>query len=163
MASDRISRVGRSAVGTLGGFRTFILRGNVVDLAVGIVIGVAFTSVVTAFVSDVITPLIPAPGGNLSTWQVIIPWTHKPLLIGALINAIIAFLIMALVIYYFVVLPVNELMARYKPKEEAPQTTRDCPYCLSSIPIQATRCAYCTSPLPPPGIPMATTQNPGQQ
>lgn len=150
MASERISRVGKSAAGTLSGFKAFILRGNVVDLAVGIVIGAAFTSIVTAFVSDVITPLIPAPGGNLSTWAIIIPWTGKPLLIGALINAIIAFLIVAAVVYYFVVLPVNALMARYKKDQPAtPPATRDCPYCLSSIPVMATRCAYCTSPLPP--------------
>lgn len=150
MASQRITQVGKSAAGTLGGFKAFILRGNVVDLAVGIVIGAAFGAVVTSFVSDVITPLIPAPGGNLSTWAIIIPWTHKPLLIGALINAVIAFLIIAAVIYYFVVLPVNTLMARYKKAEPAaPPVTKDCPYCLSSIPLQATRCAYCTSPLPP--------------
>ena len=150
MASQRISQVGKSAAGTMGGFKAFILRGNVVDLAVGIVIGAAFGTVVTAFVSDVITPLIPAPGGSLSTWAIHIPWTGKPLLIGALINAVIAFLLIAAVVYYFVVLPVNRLMARYKKGEPvAPPATRDCPYCLSSIPLMATRCAYCTSPLPP--------------
>lgn len=150
MASDRLRKLGGSATGTLGGFKAFLLRGNVVDLAIGIVIGAAFGAVVTAFVSDVITPLIPAPGGNLSTWAIIIPWTHKPLLIGALINAVIAFLIIAAVIYYFVVLPVNALMARYKPKEvEVPAPTQDCPYCLSSIPAQATRCPFCTSQLQP--------------
>lgn len=143
---------GKRARGTLSGFKAFILRGNVVDLAVGIVIGAAFSSVVNSLVSNVITPLIPAPGGNLSTWAITVPYTHKPLVIGAFINAIITFLIIAFVIYYFVVLPVNALIARYKPKEaEAPPTTRDCPYCLSSVPLQATRCAYCTSPLPPPG------------
>jgi len=158
MASQRISQVGKSAAGTLGGFKAFILRGNVVDLAVGIVIGAAFTSIVTAFVSDVITPLIPAPGGNLSTWAIHIPWTGKPLLIGALINAVIAFVIIAAVIYYFVVLPVNRLMARYKKGEPATApATRDCPYCLSSIPLMATRCAYCTSPLPPAGTANPTT------
>jgi large conductance mechanosensitive channel len=157
--ASRISQAGKSAAGTLGGFKAFILRGNVVDLAIGIVIGAAFGAVVTAFVSDVITPLIPAPGGNLSTWAIIIPWTHKPLLIGSLINAVIAFLIIAAVIYYLVVLPVNRLMARYKKAEPAtPPATKDCPYCLSSIPLQATRCAYCTSPLPPEpaGTPSAT-------
>ncbi|HVB60337.1 MAG TPA: large conductance mechanosensitive channel protein MscL [Ktedonobacteraceae bacterium] len=158
MASQRISQAGKSAASTLGGFKTFVLRGNVVDLAVGIVIGAAFTSIVTAFVSDVITPLIPAPGGNLSTWAIIIPWTGKPLLIGALINAIVAFLIVAAVIYYFVVLPVNALMARYKKDQPVtPPATRDCPYCLSSIPVMATRCAYCTSPLQPAGFANPTT------
>src|SRR5690348_18400243 len=124
MASERIARVSRATTGTLGGFRTFILRGNVVDLAIGIVIGAAFGTVVTAFVSDVITPLIPAPGGNLSTWTILVPYTGKPLLIGAFINAIIAFLIIAAVVYYFVVLPVNALMARFKPQEvEVPPVT----------------------------------------
>jgi large conductance mechanosensitive channel len=142
----------KRARGTLSGFRTFILRGNVVDLAVGIVIGAAFGTVVNSLVSNVITPLIPAPGGNLSTWAITIPYTGKPLVIGAFINAIITFVIIAAVIYYFVVLPVNALLAHYKPKEvEVPPTTRDCPYCLSSVPLNATRCAFCTSPLPPPG------------
>ena len=154
MASLRrdLEGFGKRAGGTLSGFKAFILRGNVVDLAVGIVIGAAFGTVVNSLVSNVITPLIPAPGGNLSTWAITVPYTGKPLVIGAFINAIITFLIIALVIYYFVVLPVNALLARFKPKEvEAPPATRDCPYCLSSVPVQATRCAYCTSPLPPPG------------
>lgn len=154
MASWRsdLQGLGKGARGTLSGFRTFILRGNVVDLAIGIVIGAAFGSIVNSLVSNIITPLIPAPGGSLSTWAITIPYTHKPLLIGTFINAIISFVIIAVVVYYFVVLPVNALLARYKPKEvEAPPTTRDCPYCLSSVPLKATRCAYCTSPLPPPG------------
>ena len=135
---------------TLSGFQTFILRGNVVDLAVGIMIGAAFSTVVTALVSDVITPLIPVTGNSLSTVFITIPWTGGRVLIGAFINAIITFLILAAVIYFFVVQPVNALVARYKPKEnEVAPTTRDCPYCLSSINIMATRCAYCTSPLPP--------------
>lgn len=150
MATERFGRLEKTAGRTLGGFRTFILRGNVVDLAVGVVIGAAFGAIVTALVADVITPLIPAPGGNLSTWALNIPWTHKPLQIGAFINAVISFLILATVIYYFIVLPVNALMARYKPKEvEVPVTTRDCPYCFSSIPLRATRCANCTSPVQP--------------
>jgi large conductance mechanosensitive channel len=143
---------GKRARGTLSGFKTFILRGNVVDLAVGIVIGAAFGTLVTSFVGNVITPLIPAPGGSLSSWMITIPYTGKPLSIGAFINAVIAFIIIAAVVYFFVVLPVNSLLARFKPQEvEAPPTTRDCPYCLSSVPLKATRCAYCTSPLPPPG------------
>src|SRR2546427_5262574 len=95
----------KRARGTLSGFRTFILRGNVVDLAIGIVIGAAFGTVVNSFVSNVITPLIPAPGGNLSTWAIPIAYTGKPLVIGAFINATISFLIIAAVVYYFVVLP----------------------------------------------------------
>lgn len=133
---------------SLSGFRTFILRGNVVDLAIGIIIGAAFGAVVTALVTDVITPLIPAPGGNLATWAIPIAYTGKPLLIGAFINTLLTFLIVATVIYYFVVLPVNSLLARFKPKEvELPPTTRDCPYCITTIDLRATRCPNCTSKL----------------
>jgi large conductance mechanosensitive channel len=149
MASERLRGFEKSTIGTLSGFKAFILRGNVVDLAVGIVIGAAFSGVVNSFVSNVILPLVPAPGGNLATMFVTIPWTHKPLNIGTFISAIISFIIIALVIYYFVVLPVNNLVARFKPKEAAPPTTRDCPYCFSSIPIQASRCPDCTSQVQP--------------
>ncbi|HEX6481680.1 MAG TPA: large conductance mechanosensitive channel protein MscL [Ktedonobacteraceae bacterium] len=143
----------------LGGFKAFILRGNVVDLAVGIVIGAAFTAVVNGLVSDIITPLIPVAGTSLSNLAWKPPYTNTPVKYGAFINAVITFLIVALVIYFFVVRPVNALMARYKPKEvQAAPTTRDCPYCLSSIPLMATRCAYCTSPLPPPDQPMPAPQ-----
>jgi large conductance mechanosensitive channel len=98
-----------------------------------------------------ITPLIPA--GNTSLGGLAFKaYTGKQVLVGPFIEAVISFLILALVIYFFIVKPVNALMARFKPKEvEAPPTTRDCPYCLSSVPLNATRCAYCTSPLPPPG------------
>lgn len=148
---QEFGRVGHYAKDTLGGFKTFILRGNVVDLAVGIVIGAAFTAVVNGLVSDIITPLIPSPTGNLSDAYISIPWTNNHhLQYGAFINAIISFLIIALVLYFFVVRPVAALLARYKPKEvQVAPTTRDCPYCLQSIPLQATRCAYCTSPVPP--------------
>ena len=149
--NQTVSGVEHHAKGWLGGFKAFILRGNVVDLAVGIMIGVAFTAVVNALVSNVITPLIPLPGGSLSTLKWSVPYNHSALLnVGAFINVLITFLIMALVIYFFIVRPVNALMERYKPKEvQAPPTTRDCPYCLNSVPLMATRCGYCTSPLPP--------------
>ncbi len=152
-----VSGVENRAKNWLGGFRAFILRGNVVDLAVGIVIGAAFTAVVNGLVSDVITPLIPIANGSLSNWKLTVPYNKSATLnVGAFINAIITFLIVALVIYFFVVRPVNALMARYKPKEvEAPPATRDCPYCLNSVPLMATRCGYCTSPLPPPNQSMA--------
>jgi large conductance mechanosensitive channel len=140
--------VGHYAKNTLGDFKTFILRGNVIDLAIGIVIGAAFTSVVTAMVADVITPLIPvSKNGGLSTleWK----FGYVDMHIGLLINAIISFLIVALVVYFFVVRPVAALMARYNPPVVVAPTTRDCPYCLQAIPLQATRCAFCTSPVPP--------------
>ena len=139
------SRGWRIGVDELGGFRKFILRGNVVDLAVGIVIGAAFTSVVTAFVKDIITPLIPVTGNQtLATWKL------GNLLVGDFLNAIISFLIVAAIIYFFVVRPVTALQDRFLPKKE-PETphTRDCPFCLSTVPLKATRCAYCTAQLPP--------------
>jgi large conductance mechanosensitive channel len=151
MASERFRQLERSAAGTLGGFRAFILRGNVVDLAVGIVIGTAFTAVVNAFVSDVITPIIPAPGGSLSNLEIPLLYSKSAIKIGAFINAVISFLIIAAVVYFLVMLPVTNLMARFKPKEvQAPPATRDCPYCLTSVPLMATRCPACTSQLPPP-------------
>lgn len=145
-----LGRVSSFTKNTLGGFKAFILRGNVVDLAIGIVIGAAFTSVVNSFVSDIITPLIPIGGkGNLSKWVIPMPY-GSGLAVGPFINAVISFLIVAAVLYFFVVRPVTALMTRFKPKEvETPPATRDCPYCLQSIPLQATRCAYCTSPVPP--------------
>jgi len=151
MAAQRFRQIEGRATKTLGGFRTFILRGNVVDLAVGIVIGAAFTSVVTALVAGVITPLIPVSGNQtLADWTITI-YNNGHLRIGAFLNAILSFLIVAAVVYFFIVLPVNALTNYYKPKEKPaePAPTRDCPYCLSSIPAAATRCAYCTSPLPP--------------
>ena len=154
-----VSGVGNRAKNWLGGFRAFILRGNVVDLAIGIVIGAAFTAVVNGLVSDIITPLIPVAGTSLSNLAWTPPYTHTPVKYGAFINAIITFLIVALVIYFFVVRPVNSLMARFKPKEvEAPPATRDCPYCLNSVPLLATRCGYCTSPLPPAQQPAPAPQ-----
>jgi large conductance mechanosensitive channel len=134
----------------LGGFKKFILRGNVVDMAVGIVIGAAFTTVVNGFVKDIITPLIPATGSqSLSNWQITGPFGTK-LLVGDFIDAVIAFLIVAAIIYFFVVRPVTVLQDRLTPHQEpAKPTTRDCPFCLSTVPLKATRCAYCTAQLPP--------------
>ncbi|HEX2909250.1 MAG TPA: large conductance mechanosensitive channel protein MscL [Chloroflexia bacterium] len=127
-------------------FRDFILRGNVVDLAVGVVIGAAFGAVVTAFVKDIITPIISIPGTtnfNDLYWQV----GGAKFLVGDFINTLISFLVIALVIFFFVVKPVNMLMKRFKPTQPEPETTHECPYCLSKVPLQATRCAFCTSDL----------------
>lgn len=135
---------------TLSGFKSFILRGNVVDLAVGIVIGAAFTSVVNAMVNNVITPLIPVPGNSLAGlhWQV--PWakTGVEVNVSILLNAIISFLIVATVLYFFIVRPVSLLLDRYKPQKAEP-VTHECPYCLQTIPVEAIRCSYCTSLLQP--------------
>jgi large conductance mechanosensitive channel len=147
-----ITKVGKGALKSLGGFRTFILRGNVVDLAIGIVIGAAFTSVVTALVGDIITPLIPLPGKNsLGSLNILLPSPPYPknsaIQIGLFINAVISFLVVAAVLYFLVVQPVNALMKLYKPKETEIHETRDCPYCYQTVNIKATRCPYCTSQL----------------
>jgi large conductance mechanosensitive channel len=159
-ALDRARDIGgrgfHAGLGTMGDFEKFILRGNVVDLAVGIMIGAAFNTVVQAFVKDIITPLIPV-GGTFVDWTIPIYAGHK-LLVGDVINTIISFLIIAAVIYFFIVKPINALEDRYNhmhPKKEEGPTTRECPFCLSSVPLRATRCAYCTAQLPPADAPAA--------
>jgi|GEM_PF-55850 len=153
-----LSKVGQTAfkgtLKSLEGFRTFILRGNVIDMAIGIVIGAAFTSVVSAVVGDVITPLIPVPGGSISGLSFHPIWAgydvhHQPIMVdfGALINAIISFLIVAAVLYFFVVVPVNRLTKLYHPKEAESKKTKECPHCLQEVHTHATRCPFCTSHL----------------
>ncbi len=130
----------------MSGFKKFLLQGNVVDLAVAVVIGLAFQAVVAALVKDLITPIIGAFGGlpDFSAWVVVI--NGSKFLIGDFINALISFIVIAAVVYFFIVLPVQRLMERFKPAPvAAPETVRDCPYCLSKIPKAATRCAFCTS------------------
>jgi large conductance mechanosensitive channel len=141
--------VRREADQDLGGFKKFILRGNVVDLAVGIVIGAAFSNVVQALVRDIITPLLGIFGGqpNFSSWSVTVAGAQ--LLIGDFLNAVLSFLLLALVVYFFVVLPVNKLMDRYKP-EQKPAPTKECPECTNRIPESARRCPQCTAQLEPP-------------
>ena len=129
------------------GFRDFILRGNVVDLAIAVVIGAAFGAIVTAFVKDLITPLIAAIGGQPDFSNIYFTINNSQFKIGDFINAVISFLIIAAVVYFFVVIPVNRLMARYKPQPPEPESTRECPYCLSKVPLKAAKCAYCTSAL----------------
>ena len=133
------------------GFKSFILRGNVVDLAIAVVIGAAFGAVVTALVKDFITPLIAAIGGEPNFSNLAFTVHHSKFDYGDFINAVLSFLILAAVIYFLIVLPLATLLARTKKTAEA--TERDCPECLSSIPIGATRCAYCTSTVPPVSAP----------
>jgi large conductance mechanosensitive channel len=133
----------------LDGFKAFLLRGNVVDLAVGIVIGAAFKSIIDSFVADIITPLVPTPGGSLSNLNFKVPWTGTVANIGNLVNSLMSFLIVATLIYFFIVQPMNAFMKRYKPHETALVEERDCPYCFSSIPRKATRCSHCTSEVTP--------------
>jgi large conductance mechanosensitive channel len=129
------------------GFRKFILRGNVVDLAIAVVIGAAFGAVVQALVKDLITPLIGAFGGVPDFSALFFTVNGSKFLIGDFINALLSFLVIAVVVYYFVVLPVSRLMARFMPEPPPPAPTRECPECLSKIPVKAKRCAFCTAPV----------------
>jgi large conductance mechanosensitive channel len=130
------------------GFKQFILRGNVLDLAVAVVMGAAFGAVVTALVKDLLTPIIAAVVGSPDFSSISMNLNGSKLLIGDLMNAVIAFLMLAIVVYFFVVLPVNSLMARLNRGEAPPDpTTKKCPECLSDVAIAARRCAFCTSAL----------------
>ncbi|HEY5296021.1 MAG TPA: large conductance mechanosensitive channel protein MscL [Gaiellaceae bacterium] len=125
-------------------FKEFLLRGNLVDMAVGIVVGVAFAAVVTALVGDLITPLIAAIGGQPDFSGLSFTINNSHFLYGAFINSAITFIVIAAVIFFLVVKPVNALMARRKTETPVDETVKDCPYCLSQIPAAASRCAFCT-------------------
>jgi len=130
----------------MSGFKQFLLRGNVVDLAVGVVIGAAFGGVVTALVKDLLTPLIAAIVKQPDFSALTLTLNGSKLLYGEFINALLSFLIIAAAVYFFVVIPINALIARTKKDPvSADPTTRKCTECLSEIPINARRCAYCTS------------------
>ncbi|TMJ60685.1 MAG: large conductance mechanosensitive channel protein MscL [Alphaproteobacteria bacterium] len=130
----------------LQGFKQFILRGNVLDLAVAVVMGVAFGAVVTALVKDLITPLIGAIGGkpDFSAIEFTVNGSKFP--IGDFLNALVSFILIAAAVYFFIVLPMNTFLARMRRGEAAPDpTTKKCPECLSDVPIAARRCAFCTT------------------
>ena len=129
----------------IDGFKKFLLRGNVVDLAVAVVVGAAFKEIVDTLVKGLITPLIGIFGGVPDFSALSFSINNSRFLIGEFINAVVAFIILAAVIYFVVVVPTNKLMARMMPKEPEPQVTRECPKCLSKIPVKATRCAFCTA------------------
>ena len=130
------------------GFKAFLLRGNVVDLAIAVVIGVAFGAVITAFVKDLITPLIAAIGGKPDFSALYFTVNNSKFLYGEFFNVVIAFLIIATVIYFLVVVPYTTLVERSRKEPPADPTTKKCPECLSEIPKDARRCAFCTSPQP---------------
>jgi large conductance mechanosensitive channel len=136
----------------LKGFRDFIMRGNVVDLAVAVVIGAAFGAVITAFVKDIITPLIAAIFGQPDFSRLTFTINSSKFLYGEFINAIISFLLIAAAIYFVVVVPMNKLAER-RARGQAPvdPTAKQCPECLSEIPVEAKRCAFCTTELAPSG------------
>jgi large conductance mechanosensitive channel len=130
------------------GFKQFLLRGNVLDLAVAVVMGAAFGAVVTALVKDLITPIIAALVGKPDFSSIAFEINGSKFLIGDFINAVVSFVLIGAAVYFFVVLPVNTLMARMKRGEAPPDpTTKRCPECLSEVPIAARRCAFCTSAL----------------
>jgi large conductance mechanosensitive channel len=132
----------------LRGFKEFVLRGNVVDLAVGVVIGAAFGAVIAALVKDLLTPLIAALAGKPDFSALGLTIHGSRLLVGDFLNALISFVLIAAAVYFFVVMPVNAMIARRKRGEVPPDpTTRKCPECLSEVPIAARRCAFCTSVL----------------
>ena len=132
---------------TMSEFKEFVLRGNVIDLAVGIIIGGAFGGIVTALVKDVITPFIGMFGkvdlSNLNTTL-----NGAKFGFGDFLNTVISFIILAFVVFFFIVKPVNHLMSLRKTDTATDPVTRECPFCVSSIPVSATRCAFCTSEVP---------------
>jgi len=131
----------------MSGFKKFLLRGNVVDLAVAVVIGAAFGALVTALVKDLITPIIGLFGGlpDFSAWSFTV--NGSKFMIGDFINAALAFIVLAAVIYFLVVMPMQHLFDRSKPQTPPEPETKLCPHCLSKIPQAASRCAFCTSEL----------------
>jgi large conductance mechanosensitive channel len=133
----------------LSDFKKFILRGNVVDLAVAIVVGVAFTAMITAFVVDIITPVIGAIFGTHDFSGLTFRWHNSTFKYGSFINAVLSFLIIATVVFFAVVVPLTALMRRLNvlPKDEPEPPTRECPECLSDIPVGARRCRFCTAQL----------------
>jgi large conductance mechanosensitive channel len=125
-------------------FKTFVLRGNVIDLAVGIVIGAAFAGVVQAFVKDLLTPLIAAIFGEPDFSALTFRINRSVFRYGDFLNVLLGFVIMAAAIFFFVIKPVNVLVARFSHRETPEPTERKCPFCLMDIPLKARRCAFCT-------------------
>jgi large conductance mechanosensitive channel len=129
----------------LKGFREFLFRGNVVDLAVAVVIGAAFGAVVTALVKDLITPIIGAIVGKPDFSALTFTINNSEFKYGDFLNAVVSFVLIAAAIYFLIVVPMNTIQARFKkPEAPAAPTTKECPECLSAIPLAAKRCAHCT-------------------
>jgi large conductance mechanosensitive channel len=135
----------------MGGFKKFLMRGNLVDLAVAVVVGVAFNTVVQAFIRDLITPLIAAFGQAPNFDGLFFKINGSRFLYGSFVNALLSFLVIAAVVYYFLVMPSTRLNERSKRREET--TERECPECLSEIPVAARRCKFCTAQVAPPRTP----------
>ncbi len=131
----------------LSDFRQFIVRGNLVDLAVAVVIGTAFAAVVTSLVEDLITPLIAAVGGESDFSALSFEINGSEFRYGEFINALLVLVLVGAVVFFLVLRPVNALLARARSEQPVDEETRDCPECLSQVPNEARRCAFCTSPL----------------
>jgi large conductance mechanosensitive channel len=150
-AGAAVKLLTRGEIAMLKGFRDFILRGNVVDLAIAFIMGAAFNSVVTSLVKNVFTPLIAATAGTPNFTAFKFDFNGHPIMIGNFLDDAISFLILALVVYFFMVLPINSLNNRFKgPAPETPAATKTCPECLSEIPVAAKRCAHCTQVITEP-------------
>lgn len=149
MESARTLTAGIARRSAVADFRQFLLRGNVVDLAVAVVIGAAFGAVVTGLVADLLTPLIAAIFGSHDFSALTFTIHGSRFLYGDLINKLITFLTIAAAVFYLVVRPVNALIARRKTEPPVEEATRPCPECLSEIPLAARRCAFCTSEVGP--------------
>lgn len=137
-------------MGVLSEFKSFLTKGNVIDLAVAIVIGLAFVAVVNSFVTDIVAPLIAIPGSHdLSKYNVTVG--GGKFLTGSFVTAVINFVLIAIVVFFVLVRPMAKLEERRKARlPAAPPATRECPFCLSQVPVKATRCAFCTSQLAAP-------------
>jgi large conductance mechanosensitive channel len=135
----------------VNGFKAFVLRGSLIELAVAFVIGAAFASLVTAFVDDMITPIISAIGGQQSFQSLTFTIHNSTFAYGAFLDALITFVVIAAAIYFVVVLPYNRYRARFVPEPE-PTPMRACPFCTSMVSSAATRCPYCTSELTAVGL-----------
>ena len=127
------------------GFKDFILRGNVIDLAVAVIIGAAFTAIVTSLVTNIITPLLAAIVGKPDFSALVLHLNGGIITYGTFLNAVISFLLLASVVYFFIVVPMNYALARFKKPLDP--TTKACPQCLSDIPLAATRCKFCAQPV----------------
>jgi|SRR5581483_8444979 len=130
-------------------FKAFILRGNVIDLAIAVAVGAAFTAVVTSFTQNLLTPLLAIPGDRASFADLKFTISGSEFRYGAVIDSIISFVIIAAVLFFLVVQPVNALIRRRKAGEDEAPATRECPECLSEIPVAARRCAFCTAQVSP--------------
>lgn len=134
----------------MGGFKKFLLRGNLVDLAVAFVIGAAFAALVTGLVKDLVTPLIGAIGGKADFAGLTFTINKSKFFYGDFLNLLITFLVVSAVIYFLVVVPFSKLLERFKPTPDAPAPVQDCPHCRSSVPQAATVCAFCTRDIAAP-------------